>query len=102
MATTLGDIASLMRTKNAGPFYLTFDLMFDGQAKYEMASNSNALNAATVAELYGIREQDVEIYHYRPAWAIKVTIPRKEPSCDPKDTDTHGGQQFAPLVDLVL
>jgi hypothetical protein len=99
---TLGDVASLIRSKNAGPFYLTFDIMFDGPEKYEQASKSAGLSPASIAALYGVPVENVEVHHYRPAWAIKVTIPRKAPSCDPKDTDTHGGQQFAPMVNLPL
>ncbi|SMF56077.1 protein of unknown function [Xaviernesmea oryzae] len=99
---TLGDIASLMRSKNAGPFYMTFDFMFENEEKYEQARTSTNLTPERIASLYGVPAESVQIHHYRPAWAIKVTMPRKAPSCDPLDTDTHGGQQFAPMVDLPL
>ena len=32
--TILGDLATLIRSKNAGPFILTFDIMFDDEASY--------------------------------------------------------------------
>lgn len=99
---TLGDIAKLIRSKNAGPFYLTFDIMFENEANYALACASPALSVANIAQLYGIPEQTIEVYHYTPAYAIKITFPRKIPSCDVGDTDGHGGQQFAPMVDLVL
>lgn len=102
MSKTLGDIASLFRSKNAGPFYLTFDIMFDGKENYDLAVASKSLTAERIAELYGVPAETVQVFHYHPAWAIKVTMPRKAPSCDPLDTDCHGGQQFAPMVDLPL
>jgi hypothetical protein len=102
MSKTLGDIASLIRSKNAGPFYLTFDIMFDGKENYEKAVASPSLTPARIAALYGVPEESVEIFHYHPAWAIKMTMPRKAPSCDPLDTDCHGGQQFSPMVDLPI
>lgn len=100
--TTLGDIAKLIRSKNAGPFFLTFDIMFEDKEKYDLACRSPALSAASVARLYGIPLETVEVFHYAPAYAIKITFPRKTPSCDIGDTDGHGGQQFSPMVDLVL
>ena len=100
--STLGETVSLLRSKNAGPFYLTFDLMFPDRRTYDRAVQSPALTAENIAKIYGIPVEDVEVYHYHPANAIKITIPRKIPSCDVGDTDTHGGQQFAPLVDLEL
>ena len=34
---TLGDLAKLVRSKNAGPFWLTIDIMFDNAAAYRRA-----------------------------------------------------------------
>ena len=99
---TLGETAKLIRSKNAGPFYLTFDIMFEDQSSYAQACKSQALSAANIAQIYGIPEQTIEVFHYAPAYAIKITFPRKTASCDIGDTDCHGGQQFAPLVDLAL
>lgn len=99
---TLGDIAKLIRSKNAGPFYLTFDIMFADQSAYERACRSGALSKKSIARIYGTPVDQVELYHYQPALAIKFTIPRAIASCDVGDTDTHGGQQFTPLVDLPL
>jgi len=99
---TLGEAAKLIRSKNAGPFYLTFDIMFETREAYDLACGSHALERSRIANLYGTALDDVEVYHYEPALAIKITIPRRIPSCDVGDTDTHGGQQFAPLVNVPL
>ena len=99
---TLGETASLIRSKNAGPFFLTFDIMFADAARYERACKARLLSRDSIAKLYEIPVEHVEVFHYAPAYAIKITIPRKNPSCDLGDTDGHGGQQFAPLVDLPL
>jgi hypothetical protein len=99
---TLGETASLIRSKNAGPFFLTFDIMFGDAASYQRACRSRALTRDSIARLYEVPEASVEVFHYAPAHAIKITMPRKTPSCDLGDSDGHGGQQFAPLVDLTL
>jgi hypothetical protein len=41
---TLFDLCSLIRSKNAGPFVLTFDLMFSSQENYERAKRSQPLS----------------------------------------------------------
>ena len=40
----LKDIASLIRSKNAGPFVLTFDIMFSSDEDYETVARSGALS----------------------------------------------------------
>jgi hypothetical protein len=99
---TIGDAVKLIRSKNAGPFFLTFDIMFDSKETYDLACRSKSLSAASIAQIYGVPQASVEVFHYTPAYAIKITFPRKVPSCDIGDTDCHGGQQFSALVDLPL
>jgi len=41
--TTLGDLARLIRSKNAGPFVLTFDIMFDDKADYLRVRDSGVV-----------------------------------------------------------
>ena len=48
-ATTLATLAKVIRSKNAGPFELTFDIMFDDVAKYERVKASGVINAARIA-----------------------------------------------------
>ena len=49
---TLGDLANLVRSKNAGPFWLTIDLMFDDAEAYRRARDAEIVNRATIARLY--------------------------------------------------
>jgi len=98
--TQLGTIASLMRSKNAGPFELTIDIMFDGPADFERVIASGVVNDKDIGALLGIEPQLVKVHHYPPAHAIKVTMPRPVSVGDPGDSDLFGGQLFGPLVTL--
>lgn len=98
----LGELAALIRSKNAGPFQLTFDIMFDDEERYHRVVSAGVLTKEWFEKVYGIPAQDIDLYYYEPAWAIKVTIPRPVPSGDPLDTDVYGGQQYGPLVDLEI
>ncbi len=98
----LKDLAVLIRSKNAGPFELTFDIMFDDPAIYERVKASNAVNARVIGELYGVPLEDVKFFHSDNALALKASIPRPHVQGDLGDTDMHGGQQYAPLMDLEI
>ncbi|MCC6535854.1 MAG: DUF4387 domain-containing protein [Burkholderiales bacterium] len=100
-AQTLLDLAKVIRSKNAGPFEVTFDIMFDDPAKYERVKRSGVINAARIAELYRVRRDDVLVCRaYDPAVAFKVTIRRQVGSGDIEDRDVYGCQQHVPLMAL--
>jgi hypothetical protein len=96
----LRDLARLVRSKNAGPFVLTFDILFEHEASYRLVRDSGLLSPQLFARLYAVPERVVRIYAVDAALALKVTIPRPVRQGDIGDTDSHGGQQYGPLVDL--
>ena len=98
----LGDLATLVRSKNAGPFYLTFDVMFDDPAVYERVKKADVLSRAFVADRYGLSENEVMFFYVDNALAIKASIPRPVIQGDIGETDSYGGQQFAPLLDIEI
>lgn len=98
----LSDMATLIRSKNAGPFVLTFDIMFDGEAAYRKVVNSGAITAARFAGLYGVPADLVKVFFHDRAQAIKVTMPRRVSSGAPADTDVYGCQQHGPICNLEI
>jgi hypothetical protein len=98
----LRDLARLIRTKNAGPFQLTLDILFPDVRRYEHVVASGVITRALMAEFFQVDESAVRLFHYAPANAIKVTVPRSVVCGDPEDHDLFGGQQFGPLVDLQI
>ena len=99
---TLGELARLIRSKNAGPFELTFDIMFADRDAYERVRESGALDAAAVARRYGVPVEDVRFFVCDNALAFKASIPRPRFQGDILDSDGHGGQQYAPLMDIEI
>lgn len=103
MKTKLIDIAEIIRSKNAGPYELTFDIIFKTFEDYERVCAAHAINADLVCALYGIPPSDViAIVEFAPAKAIKATIVRPRCSGDPGETDVYGAQQHAPWLDVEL
>jgi hypothetical protein len=100
--TLLRDLARLIRSKNAGPFQLTFDVMFDEKAVYDRVKRAGVFTPEKIAPLFQQPVGDVDIYFCEHARAVKVSIPRPYSQGDLEDGDSHGGQQYAPLMDLEI
>jgi hypothetical protein len=96
----LSHCASLIRSKNAGPCVLTFDVMFSSAPEYELVKRSGVLTAERFARLYGVPPDDVDAFECDQALAFKFSIPRPHVQGDFGDGDMHGGQQYAPLLDV--
>ena len=101
--TKLAELARLIRSKNAGPFELTFDVMFDDVGKYERVKASGVITAARIADAYRIRADDVLVCRpYDAAVAFKITIRRPVGSGDIDDRDVYGCQQHVPLTRIEI
>jgi len=98
----LGELARLIRSKNAGPFNLTFDIMFDNKENFQRVRDSNALSRQLIAELYQVPWEEVKFFAVPQALAFKASIPRPRFQGDLLDSDCHGGQQYAPLIDIEI
>ena len=101
MSTCLKDLAKVIRSKNAGPFELTFDILFEEKRVFESLQKAGAFTKAGMAALYGLAEEEVlDIIYFEPANAVKITIRRPVASGDPGETDVYGAQQHAPLLTM--
>lgn len=102
MMTELWQLTKLIRSKNAGPFELTFDIMFKDVESYESALKSRVLTPEAVSRLYDVPQGEVRLFEIREILTIKFSIPRKIFSGDVNDTDVYGGQFHGPLVRLPI
>jgi hypothetical protein len=96
-------IAGVIRSKNAGPFRLTLDILFKEHAVYERVKRSGAITPATIAGLYGLPPERVtDFVWFDPGKALKITLARPVGSGGIGDGDVYGAQQHAPLLGLEL
>ncbi len=99
----LREIAGVIRSKNAGPYQLTFDIIFNDEADFNRAWKGASFTPGLISKAYGISEDKIlGIYFYPPASAIKITILREIASGGQKDTDVYGAQQHGPLLNLEI
>lgn len=101
MKYRLYDLADVIRSKNSGPYELTFDIIFKDEETYRFVRDAGVINRKSFASMYGIsQEMILAIIAFDPARAIKITIRRPLCSGDPGETDVYGAQQHAPLLDF--
>ena len=98
----LSDIAQVIRSKNAGPRRLTFDIMFGSDADNQRVAQSPAISAEVIGRLYSVPPSEVTIFPYPVGRAIKIVLARKIMAGDPGDFDVYGAQQHAPLLGIEL
>jgi hypothetical protein len=101
-ATTLGDLAQLIRTKNAGPFWITIDVFFHDHADYVRVADTGVLSTRIIAELYQVDAHTVRLFPLPTINVIKASLPRPTTQGSFADRDIHAGQQHVPLLLLPI
>lgn len=99
---TLAAIAELVRSKNAGPFWITLDVFFASTADYQWVEASGVLTRDTIGVLYRVDPAVVQLYHLPAIRVIKASFPRPAIQGSLADRDIHAGQQHIPLADLTV
>ncbi|MFW5923698.1 MAG: DUF4387 domain-containing protein [Planctomycetota bacterium] len=96
-------LARVIRSKNAGPYQLSLDLLISDPSVYKRMKRARNITPDLVARAYSIPEDRVrDITYFDPACAIKIIISRSVPSGHAGDTDVYGAQQHAPLLDMEI
>lgn len=102
-ATKLSELASTIRSKNAGVNQITFDIIFSDREKYLRTIRSGVLSRENIVRYFGIPPERIsDFVEFDVANAIKFTIYRTCPSGSPGDWDILGCQQYGPLLDIEI
>jgi hypothetical protein len=101
-ARTLGEIAQVVRSKNAGPFWVTLDVFFRNDADFAHVRAAGVLTAEKIGELYGVDAALVKRFELPGIKAMKFSMPRPVVAGSFEDRDLHAGQQHVPLALLTI
>ena len=93
--TEIRDIAEKVRSKNAGPFWLTIDIFCGSKSAYDRISKG--LETGKVAALFNADSQTIKRYDISALNVVKISLPRPEIQGSRADRDMHGAS-FANLV----
>ncbi len=103
MTFKLKDLAKTIRSKNAGSYMITLEVLFDDRKVYEKVKKNGSISLEIIASAYGIDTSEViNFMYYDPGMGIKANLRRLSPSGGPGESDIYGCQQYAPLMDLEI
>ena len=94
------DYTKILRSKNAGPLFITFDLIFN--SREDMKYVEQRLTKEQISKAYDVSTDKIDIISYDIVNSIKITFPRKNISGALADSDIYGCQQHMPLANIEL
>lgn len=102
MMVTVNDVCHLVRSKNAGPYWVTFDLFFNSAEEFARYATCDALGPRTFQRLFGADPEQVKSFPVEKLEMVKISYARSSPQGGMVERDMHCGQQFVRLLDVVL
>ena len=96
----LGDIAHKVRSKNAGPFWLTIDIFAGSVPAFEQIRKS--LSTDRVARLFDADVEQLKRFEIPSLNVVKFSLPRPEIQGAAKDRDMHGASWAALLSEFEI
>lgn len=91
----LREIVQKVRSKNAGPFWLTIDIFCGDSAVYEQVRDG--LDAGRIAALFRADPANMKRFDMPDLNVVKFSLPRPQIQGDIADRDMHGAS-WAVLV----
>ena len=98
--STLGEVAAKVRSKNAGPFWVTVDIFCDNDLSYRAVCEG--LSTRAVARALGVPEQGIKRFQIDDLQVVKLSLPRPAIQGTPADRDMHGAALGALLAEMTL
>ncbi|MEP2890062.1 DUF4387 family protein [Tateyamaria sp.] len=94
----LGQIADKVRSKNAGPFWLTIDIFCGAPARF--AHITRHLDDAKIAGLLATPVAQLKRFDIADLDVVKISVPRPTIQGTRDDRDMHGAQWANLLAEM--
>jgi len=94
----LNTLVQKVRSKNAGPFWLTIDIFCGDKERF--LDVVTRLDSKAVADLFQTNSQTLKRFDIADLHVIKISLPRPATQGDIHDRDMHGASWAALLADL--
>jgi hypothetical protein len=98
----LREVCHHIRSKVAGPFWITIDLFFNDEEQYGKYRDCPELSPELFCRLYGADPSLVKRIPVDSLNVLKVSFPRPHPQGGMVERDMHSGQQYVRLLDIEL
>src|SRR6266699_4213711 len=87
---TLGELALEVRSKNAGPFWMTLEAFMPDEETYRLADA--LITPELISELYHIAPASLQIFRLPDLHVVKVSFPRPVVQGSLHDRAMHAGR----------
>lgn len=98
----VSEVCRHVRSKNAGPFWITVDLSFPDRESFERYAGAQALQPAAIGALFDVDGSQVKCFQIADLSVVKISYLRRRPQGGALERDMHGGQQYIRLLDVEL
>lgn len=100
MPEQLNSLVSKVRSKNAGPFWLTIDIFCGFPARFRIVQSR--LKTKNVAKLFDTDPQNLHRFDIEALNVIKFSLPRPAVQGSLQDRDMHGASWASLLGELEI
>lgn len=97
---TIEKTVKYIRSKNAGPFWLTIDAFCNSVEDTQKVTAAFCREKEFIASAFQVRPDDLQIFCLEHIKVAKISLPRVPAEGSRNERDMHGGQQYVTLLDL--
>jgi hypothetical protein len=98
----LSEVCRHIRSKNAGPYWITVDLFFADEGAFSKYAEASVISPEAIASRFGVAVDQVKRFAVPELAVVKFSYPRPKPQGGAYERDMHGGQQYVRLLDVEL
>lgn len=97
---TIETTVKYIRSKNAGPFWLTIDAFCNNVEDTERVAAAFERERSLIAGIFQVKPEDLQIFCLKHIQVAKISLPRVPIEGSRDERDMHGGQQYVSLLDI--
>ena len=96
--TKLGQIVEKIRSKNAGPFWLTIDIFCGSDSSFDQVCAG--VSAYNIGQVFNVESNSIKRFEIPSLNVVKISLPRPEIQGSARDRDMHGASWAVLLQDI--
>jgi hypothetical protein len=98
---TIEQTVKYIRSKNAGPFWLTIDAFCNSVEDTRKVSDAFKRESDYISKIFNIEVENILIFCLEDIQVAKISLPRVPVEGSRDERDMHGGQQYVSLLDIL-
>lgn len=97
---TIEKTVKYIRSKNAGPFWLTIDAFCNNEEDTKRVAAAFEREREFIAGSFHVKPEDLQIFCLNHIQVAKISLPRVPVEGSRDEMDMHGGQQYVTLLNI--